>query len=151
MRHFTPYYNPEQGRFVNADGYLGTPGELLSFNMFTCCSNNVINFYDPNGTVFQLVVGLLVMSGRVAVVAAVCVIAGLAYVAHEASNYVVTAYQNANVSYSSSTSSSGSGSSDTPSVGSQSDPFSHLEAALMLKLTKTLYQPKRKKSLRKIS
>lgn len=43
------YYNPEWGRFINTDGYLGTTGELLSFNMFAYCSNNPVNRVDPSG------------------------------------------------------------------------------------------------------
>ncbi|MBM7868536.1 RHS repeat-associated protein [Clostridium pascui] len=43
------YYNPEMGRFINADGYLGITGELLSFNMFAYCSNNPVNRVDPSG------------------------------------------------------------------------------------------------------
>ncbi len=43
------YYNPEWGRFINADGILGTPGELLSCNMFAYCSNNPINLEDTSG------------------------------------------------------------------------------------------------------
>ena len=43
------YYNPEWGRFLNADGILGSQDELLSFNMFLYCSNNPINGIDSNG------------------------------------------------------------------------------------------------------
>jgi RHS repeat-associated protein len=43
------YYNPEWGRFINVDGILGTPGELLSHNMYAYCLNNPINMSDPSG------------------------------------------------------------------------------------------------------
>lgn len=43
------YYNPEWGRFINADGYGGQVGELLSHNVYAYCLNNPINLYDPNG------------------------------------------------------------------------------------------------------
>ena len=45
------YYNPEMGRFINADSIstLGNPAELLSNNLFVYCSNNPINYYDKNG------------------------------------------------------------------------------------------------------
>ena len=43
------YYNPEWGRFINADGIIGTPGELLSGNMFAYCGNNPVNREDPSG------------------------------------------------------------------------------------------------------
>jgi len=54
----TRYYNPEWGRFINADGYINANGDIIGFNMFAYCSNNPINLYDPSGkwieTVFDL-------------------------------------------------------------------------------------------------
>ncbi|MBM7872297.1 RHS repeat-associated protein, partial [Clostridium pascui] len=47
------YYNPEMGRFINADGLIGSPGELLSYNMFAYCSNNPVNMEDPSGLLFN--------------------------------------------------------------------------------------------------
>ena len=43
------YYNPEFGRFINADALGGKVGELLSHNVFAYCQNDPVNFYDPNG------------------------------------------------------------------------------------------------------
>ena len=43
------YYDPETGRFINADGILGANGDILSYNLFAYCSNNPINFSDPSG------------------------------------------------------------------------------------------------------
>ena len=43
------YYNPDWGRFINADGLVGNPGELLSHNMFAYCKNNPVNNFDPDG------------------------------------------------------------------------------------------------------
>jgi len=43
------YYNPEWGRFVNADNIVAQTGSLLSANIFSCCMNNPINMADPNG------------------------------------------------------------------------------------------------------
>ncbi|WDU83321.1 RHS repeat-associated core domain-containing protein [Caloramator sp. Dgby_cultured_2] len=43
------FYNPEWGRFVNADAIVGITGELLSYNMFAYCSNDPVNMEDPNG------------------------------------------------------------------------------------------------------
>ncbi|WP_125461015.1 RHS repeat-associated core domain-containing protein [Clostridium taeniosporum] len=43
------YYNPEWGRFINADDYVGTVGDLLSCNMFAYCKNNPVNMSDPDG------------------------------------------------------------------------------------------------------
>jgi len=43
------YYNPEWGRFINADGITGVNGELLSHNIFAYCYNNPVNMHDPSG------------------------------------------------------------------------------------------------------
>ena len=44
------YYNPEIGRFINADdpAYLGSGG-FASFNLFSYCGNNPVMGYDPYG------------------------------------------------------------------------------------------------------
>ncbi|MBI6871803.1 RHS repeat-associated core domain-containing protein [Clostridium aciditolerans] len=43
------YYNPELGRFINADSLGGKVGELVSHNMFAYCVNNPVNMQDSNG------------------------------------------------------------------------------------------------------
>ena len=43
------YYNPEIGRFINADGYVTTGQGVLSSNMFAYCLNNPIRFNDHSG------------------------------------------------------------------------------------------------------
>ena len=43
------YYNPEIGRFINADRYVSTGTGLLGFNMFAYCDNNPVNCVDPSG------------------------------------------------------------------------------------------------------
>ncbi|MEA4828253.1 MAG: RHS repeat-associated core domain-containing protein, partial [Clostridium sp.] len=43
------YYNPEWGRFINADGIIGQTGELLGHNLFMYCKNNCVNGKDPSG------------------------------------------------------------------------------------------------------
>ncbi|MBR4286128.1 MAG: hypothetical protein IKT55_00320 [Clostridia bacterium] len=43
------YYNPEIGRFINADGTLNGNGDIIGYNMFAYCSNNPIMFSDPSG------------------------------------------------------------------------------------------------------
>ena len=49
----TRYYDPEIGRFINADGYIQTPnGDTTSTNMFAYCGNNPVDRYDPNGEGF---------------------------------------------------------------------------------------------------
>ena len=43
------YYNPELGRFINADGLISTGQGLLGNNMLAYCNNNPINMADFNG------------------------------------------------------------------------------------------------------
>ena len=43
----TRYYNPEWGRFLNADSALY--GNMLGFNLFAYCYNNPVNYFDPTG------------------------------------------------------------------------------------------------------
>ena len=47
------YYDPEVGRFINADGYVQTPnGDMTSTNMFVYCGNDPVNYHDPSGEFF---------------------------------------------------------------------------------------------------
>ena len=43
------YYNPDWGRFINADALVSTGQGLLGNNMFAYCNNNPANCYDPSG------------------------------------------------------------------------------------------------------
>ena len=43
------YYDPETGRFINADILLGKVGVIFSHNPNQYCENNSINYYDPSG------------------------------------------------------------------------------------------------------
>ena len=45
------YYDPETGRFLNADDvdYIGYSGEVLSYNTFAYCENDAVNGSDPSG------------------------------------------------------------------------------------------------------
>ena len=43
------YYNPEMGRFLNADGILGVNKDILGYNLFTYCANNPVNRVDFSG------------------------------------------------------------------------------------------------------
>ena len=43
------YYDPQVGRFLNADGYVSTGQDVLGHNMFVYCGNNPVNKYDPTG------------------------------------------------------------------------------------------------------
>jgi len=51
------YYNPEWGRFINADTVLGNVGGLLSHNGFAYCGNNPVVRADPLGKSLVWVVG----------------------------------------------------------------------------------------------
>ncbi len=47
------YYDPEIGRFINADSYASTDATgLLSTNMFAYCENDPVNRSDPSGEVY---------------------------------------------------------------------------------------------------
>jgi len=57
------YYNPEWGRFLNADGYLSTGTGLMGYNMFAYCNNDPINCIDTQGNLpCLIVVALLVLT-----------------------------------------------------------------------------------------
>ncbi|MGO5166250.1 RHS repeat domain-containing protein, partial [Candidatus Paralachnospira sp. LCP21S3_H12] len=45
------YYDPETGRFLNADSYISTGQGILGHNMFTYCLNNPVNKKDAKGTI----------------------------------------------------------------------------------------------------
>ena len=45
------YYDPEIGRFINADSVIAGNGEnILGYNMFAYCNNNPVLLIDPTGT-----------------------------------------------------------------------------------------------------
>ena len=44
------YYDPNIGRFLNADKYISTGRGLLGYNMFAYCLNNPVNMIDLFGT-----------------------------------------------------------------------------------------------------
>ena len=50
------YYDPDTGRFLNADGYINANGDLLGYNMYVYCSNNPVMFADPSGRFFEFLV-----------------------------------------------------------------------------------------------
>jgi len=43
------YYNPEWGRFLNADGLVSTGQGFIGYNMFAYCLNSPVNRRDDNG------------------------------------------------------------------------------------------------------
>ena len=79
------YYNPETGRFLNADGYMATGQGLLGNNMFAYCNNNPVRYCDPSGDV--LIEALVVAVGTewaiTIVVGGIVIISGVVYKALE--------------------------------------------------------------------
>lgn len=53
------YYNPEIGRFINADAYISTGQGLIGYNMFAYCNNNPINYYDSTGRCLEWIVDFI--------------------------------------------------------------------------------------------
>ena len=48
------YYDPEVGRFINADAFAATGQGVLGNNMFAYCGNNPTFSHDPTGTATAL-------------------------------------------------------------------------------------------------
>ena len=53
------YYDPQIGRFINADALVATGQGLLGNNMFAYCLNNPVNANDPSGTCTKFFFGLI--------------------------------------------------------------------------------------------
>lgn len=53
------YYNPEWGRFINADGLVSTGQGFVGNNMFAYCNNNAINSSDPDGFCQRILWGFI--------------------------------------------------------------------------------------------
>ena len=62
------YYDPQLGRFINADAFASTGQGLLGYNMFAYCLNNPTNLADSDGaepisiSVGVVVVGIVVVA-----------------------------------------------------------------------------------------
>ena len=65
------YYNPNWGRFINADRYVSTGKGLLGYNMYAYCNNNPIMYTDETGQLAFPIVAALVIIGFCALVGAV--------------------------------------------------------------------------------
>ena len=58
------YYDPELGRFINADSYASTDATgLLSANMFAYCENDPVNKSDPSGEWAHIIAGAALGAG----------------------------------------------------------------------------------------
>ena len=54
------YYDPEVGRFINADKYIVTdPQSVLCANTFAYCENNPVNNSDPSGEFLNTIFGAI--------------------------------------------------------------------------------------------
>ncbi|HEY9062031.1 MAG TPA: DNRLRE domain-containing protein [Pseudobacteroides sp.] len=76
------YYNPEWGRFINADSFMGNKGEILSHNLFAYCLNNPVNYLDPDGEFAFVLAPLAIIAIKAA--AATVLTAGAIILTYEA-------------------------------------------------------------------
>ena len=74
------YYDPELGRFINADALVSTGQGLLDHNMFAYCGNNPVAGCDPNGMWNQggFLLGISIAAFGVLATAAILMSAGAA-------------------------------------------------------------------------
>ena len=88
------YYDPEIGRFINADdiAYLGSGGTVVSYNLFTYCKNNPVMLSDPNGHAPEwwqwAISGAMVVAGVALVATGVGGVAGGALICAGANSIV---------------------------------------------------------------
>jgi len=54
------YYNPQTGRFLNADGNCGVVGNIQSYNVFEYGFNHPVNAIDPTGQSLLAIAGIIV-------------------------------------------------------------------------------------------
>ena len=54
------YYDPEIGRWINADSYHSTGQGIIGNNMFAYCLNNPVNYYDSDGS-FAIAIPLIAL------------------------------------------------------------------------------------------
>ena len=76
------YYNPETGRFINADGMLAASSTILGNNMFAYTENNPVMYVDPTGEI-----GLLVILGIAAGLLAILPTIANIWAINEKNNY----------------------------------------------------------------
>ena len=57
------YYDPDIGRFINADGLVSNGSGLLGGNMFAYCNNNPTNYYDDSGKAPTYVFAKMILKG----------------------------------------------------------------------------------------
>ena len=79
------YYNPEIGRFINADAFASTGQGILGNNMFAYCNNNPIRYCDPSGEVLFEAIAVAVGTewAITIIVAGIVIISGVVFEALE--------------------------------------------------------------------
>ena len=96
------YYDPEIGRWINADGQIsGVGGDIRGYNLFAYCFNNPVNMSDPTGNwpswgqvfaaVATVAVAAVFVAAVVASAGAVGVAAGVAAASIGATGTMVSA------------------------------------------------------------
>lgn len=50
------YYNPEWGRFINADGIINGNTDIIGHNLYAYCSNNPVGNMDSEGIFFRKII-----------------------------------------------------------------------------------------------
>jgi hypothetical protein len=69
------FYDANVGRFINADGLLGTMGSVSTHNMFTYTGNNPVNRIDESGYKWSWSKITIVVAASIGIVAGVALIA----------------------------------------------------------------------------
>lgn len=58
------YYNPEWGRFINADSIIGPNNDIFGYNLYLYCGNNPINNFDVHGTKKKTIASVFVKAAK---------------------------------------------------------------------------------------
>jgi len=85
------YYNPQTGRFINADGMLGQLGDIQSTNMYAYCANNPVMYLDPSGE--WAIFAAFASIGPVGWIAIAIIAIAAIYFSDEILNFVDTAIE----------------------------------------------------------
>ncbi len=59
------YYNPDIGRFINADAYISTGQGILGSNMFTYCGGNPVNRIDTTGRFWESMLDVISLGASI--------------------------------------------------------------------------------------
>ena len=56
-------YDPVIGRFLSPDSYVQAPEFTQSFNRYAYCLNNPLKYTDPDGELWNIVIGAVIGGG----------------------------------------------------------------------------------------